>query len=222
MYYQGGFNMQGMIFNGKHSFDDFGLIIEEVHINPPAKRKIIDTIPYMSGRYDFSTLGSNGEQIYDTRSIVVKFGLLEDTRDQLYTLYSDILEWLIDIGQNQLIFDFMPDYYFLGEVEGIPTWDEFINDGDLTITFVADPFKYLRENVFITVTREQSIFNPFIYCKPSIRVYGSGNFILNGKATVVTGTFTDINYLTLLSEENTISFDGSITKVEITPNWRRL
>lgn len=134
--------MYTITFNVKNSFSDFGLYVEEKTINPPSKKKITDNVPFMNGQYDFSTVGSGGEQVFDTRTIKIKLALLCCTREELYIKYTQILEWLMDCGKSQLIFDFMPEFYFFAEVQEAPSWDEFIENGELTITFVCDPFKY--------------------------------------------------------------------------------
>lgn len=132
----------GLTFNGKHSFNDFGLYIEKKTINPPAKTKILETVPFMSSKYDFSTVGSGGEQVFDTRTITVKLALLCYTMEELYTVYSQVLEWLTDCGQSQLIFDFDQAYYYMADVQEASKFDEFVENGELEVTFVAEPFRY--------------------------------------------------------------------------------
>jgi len=215
----------GVTFNGKNSFNDFGLYIEEKHISSPSPKIVKDSVPYFNGSYDMSMIG-NGHITYDSRIIVIKFLLVSKDMTDLHDLYSSILEWLLNVKQNQLIFDYMKDYYFMARVEDVPTFDEFVDNGDLTVTFTCnDPFKYVRNNQTITVTTPMSIYNPYIYSSPNIRIYsnGQGNFILDGKTYAInTTTYKDLNYLYLEHGENTISFSGNITKVEITPNFRRL
>ncbi|MBV4417117.1 distal tail protein Dit [Clostridium tyrobutyricum] len=132
----------GLTFNGKHSFSEFGLYVEKKTINPPSKKKIVDDVPFMHGNYDFSTVGSGGEQVFDTRTITVKFALLCYTMEELYTRYSQILEWLTNCGQSQLIFDYDPGYYFLAEVQDAPKFDDFTDNGELEVNFVCYPFRY--------------------------------------------------------------------------------
>ena len=133
--------MNGITFNGKHSYKDFGIIIEEKKILPPPKVKIKETVPFMSGTYDFSTIGTNGEQVYSEREIQIKFGLTTHQKQRLYILYSRVLEWLQDTGRQKLIFDDIPDFYFLAEVEAASDFEEVIAFGNLTVKFVAQPFK---------------------------------------------------------------------------------
>lgn len=132
----------GLTFNGKHSFNDFGLYVEKKTIDPPAKVKILETVPFMNSKYDFSTIGSGGEQIFDTRTITVKLALICYTMEELYTIYSQVLEWLTDCGQSQLIFDFDQSYYYLAEVHEASKFEDFAENGELEVTFVAEPFRY--------------------------------------------------------------------------------
>jgi predicted phage tail component-like protein len=135
-------NIQVM-FNGKKSYDDFQLGLESISIQPPSKKKIKESVPFMNGSYDFSTIGSSGEPVYSERSIKVKFNLFEKNRSLLYIKYSNALEWLLDAGQAQLIFTDMPNYYYLAEVENAPSFEEVISRlGIFEIEFVAEPFKY--------------------------------------------------------------------------------
>lgn len=131
------------MFNGKKSYDDFQLGLESISIQPPSKKKIKESVPFMNGSYDFSTIGSSGEPVYSERSIKVKFNLFEKNRNFLYIKYSNVLEWLLDAGQAQLIFTDMPNYYYLAEVENAPSFEEVISRlGIMEIEFVAEPFKY--------------------------------------------------------------------------------
>lgn len=135
--------MTSITFNDKNSWTDFGFYLEEKTINPPSKTKILETVPYMSGSYDFSTVGSNGDIIYNTRTVTVKLGILNcNSMEDLQTQYTQIISWLLDVGQSQLIFSFMPNYYFLAEVQDAPTLEDFMDNGDLTVVFVCEPFRY--------------------------------------------------------------------------------
>lgn len=185
--------MYGITFSGKHSWNDFGLYIEEKAISPPAKRKVKETIPGMSGYLDFSTVVSGGEQIYDTREITIKFGLIQGTRENLYSLYTAVLEWLLGAGQSQLIFDFMPGYYFLAEVESTPSWSEFIESGDLEVKFVCNPYKYGVDN-YGNLLWDNIDFNlPDYIEETSFNVNGTQNITLyvSGSHSIVPNVITD-------------------------------
>lgn len=130
----------GFKFNLQHN-NDIGLIMDSKSIQSPSKKKIKEDVPFMNSSYDFSTVGSNGEITYTDRIITVVLGLPTRNKTQLHILYSKALQWLVDVGQSQLIFDDILDYYFLAEVEGISTFEEIIKFGKLTVTFTCEPFK---------------------------------------------------------------------------------
>lgn len=134
--------MYGLTFNGKHSFNDFGVYLKNKTILPPSKTKILETVPYMSGNYDFSTVGSNGEQVFDTRPVKVSLDFKGINKSQLQVLYSNICSWLLDCGQEQLIFDDMQEYYFLAEVISISSYTEVRTVGHMEIEFTCEPFRY--------------------------------------------------------------------------------
>jgi predicted phage tail component-like protein len=95
----------------------------------------------MNGSYDFSTVASNGEITYTERSIKIVLGLPATTKEQLYSIYSKTLEWLMGVGKSQLVFDDIFDYYFMAEVECASTFDEVLTFGNLEVEFIAEPFK---------------------------------------------------------------------------------
>lgn len=234
--------MAGFSFNNKHSLNDFGFYTEEIKIGSPSKTKITDTVPYMNSQYDFSTVGSGGDIIYGTRPISVKLALLCYTREQLYTIYSQALEWLVDVGQSQLIFDFIPGFYFLAEVQEAPSWDEFVDNGELTINFVAEPFKvstsYMGEDVWDDINfltdymQDSNEFN--INGSTTVTMYNNGRLkapVINCSSAMVV-TFNNQTYnlsqgdnklwgLKLQNGKNDLAFSGNGT-VKILFRWEAL
>lgn len=234
--------MNGITFNGRHSYNDFGLVLEEKKINPPAKTKILDTVPYMNSQYDFSTVGTNGEQVYGTRIITVKLALLCYTMEQLYIVYSQVLEWLVDVGQSQLIFDFMPGFYFLAEAQDAPSFDEFVDNGELTINFVCEPFKYstsyMGDDIWDTFcfltdyTQKSNVFS--ISGTTAVTMYNNGRVIapVINCSSAMTVTFNNVTYnlvqgdnkvwgLKLQNGKNDLIFNGNGT-VKILFRWEAL
>ncbi len=132
---------KGFKFNNKHSYSDYKLLLEKKTILPPAKKKIKIDIPFMNGSYDFSTVATNGEAVFEERKIEVLFGFKASSKEQLYIIYSKISAWLFDTGRQQLIFDDIPDYYFIAEVEGVSDFEETLRIGKMKVVFIAQPFK---------------------------------------------------------------------------------
>ena len=179
--------MRGFTFNGKHSYTDYGLGIESKKIGSPAKAKIKESVPFLNGSYDFSTIGSNGEQVFKERPIQVVLSLPTKSTEELYALYSELLAWLLDTGQHELIFDDIPAYHFLAEVESAASLEEMIRFGKLTVEFVCEPFKIgvLLQDVEFDVigTRTVSILNPGRTITPTINASAANMSVVFGGKT---------------------------------------
>jgi predicted phage tail component-like protein len=132
--------LNGFKFNNKHNHD-LEVVMQKRTIQAPTKKKIKESVPFMNGNYDFSTVATNGEINYDEREIEVVLGLPAKTKMGLQTMYSNVVEWLMNVGKSQLIFDDMSDSYYMAEVEKISNFDEVMSFGMITATFVAEPFK---------------------------------------------------------------------------------
>lgn len=150
--------LRGCTFNGKHN-NDVGVVMHSKSIQPPPKKKIKESVPFMNGSYDFSTIGSNGEQTFSEREITIVFGLPAETKEQLQVLYSTTLEWLEDVGKQQLKFDDIIDYYYMAEVEESSSFEQVMEFGKLTVKFVVDPFKisvdYVGADIWDTFNFEE-------------------------------------------------------------------
>jgi predicted phage tail component-like protein len=177
-----------LIFNNKKSFDDFKLFLENFNISAPSKKKIKESVPFMNGSYDFSTVGSNGETVYEERTIKVRFNLKEKDRNGLYNRYSSVLEWLMGSGQSKIIFTDMPGYYFLGEVESAPDFEEVVRRrGILEVEFVCDPYKYGIGNYGDLLWNDVDFYAPDYIQQTSFTVSGAKtvNIGIPGSHTIV-------------------------------------
>ncbi|MBW9154283.1 distal tail protein Dit [Clostridium estertheticum] len=222
--------MYGITFNGKHSYDDYDLFVMSKSIQPPSKDKIKVQVPFMNGGgWDFSTVGSNGEIVYNTREIIIKFGIDSNNVKQLYVKYTKILAWLQDIGQQKLIFDDISDYYFIAEAETPPTFSTFIMLGELEVKFVADPFKigvdYAVNNLWDTFNFEEdymqtgdfdvigtktiTLYNPGRLAMPTINASTSMSIIYNSKPYNLAVGDNKIYGLKLVNGANSIIINGT-------------
>lgn len=223
-------NLRGVTFNGKHN-KDFNIAMERKSIQSPSKKKIKDSVPFMNGSYDFSTIGSNGEITYNEREIAVTFGLPANNKEQLQVLYSKILEWLVDTGKQQLIFDDIKDYYFMAEVEDVTSFEQTMEFGKLEVKFVANPFKYsiyyIGNDIWDTFNFEEdrvqdvsfdivsnatiSLYNPGRSTKPVINC-SSNMTITKGGITYNLNTGDNKPYgFFLNSGENSLIINGNGT-----------
>lgn len=133
--------MLGIRKGNKHSYRDFDVTIKSKSIGSPKKNKIKETIPFMNGSYDFSSI--YGSQTYGERSIQYVFNIVGQTKTHLNIKKIDFLNWLHKGGKEPLYDDSIPGYYFLAECED-DDFKENGNTGELTVSFTAYPFK-IRE-----------------------------------------------------------------------------
>lgn len=134
--------MDGLTFNGKHSYRDFGLIITERDIGYPSKIKNTERVPYSNIDYDFS--GIYGGQEYTERQLKYTFTVMghNHTKQEYYSMATSILRWLFSINQKSpLTDDLIPNCYFMAEAVNEPSGDFIRNfNGTLEVVFTAYPF----------------------------------------------------------------------------------
>lgn len=223
--------MQGFKFNNKHSYNDFKLILENKKILPPSKKKIKESVPFMNGSYDFSTVGSNGEIVFNERQIDISFAVVGKSKEQIYAFYTDVLEWLADTGKQQLIFDDIVDYYFIAEVEGVTDFEEVIRFGKFKVSFIVEPFKIgvdyegiklwdsfnfesdaLQDTEFSIVgSRAINIVNVGRIVCPVINVNSNMTIIFNSKTYSLTTGDNKFYDFKLANGSNSITINGTGT-----------
>lgn len=196
------YSLRGFTFNGVHN-SEMGVFMHSRSIQPPSKRKIKETVPFMNGSYDFSTIGSNGEIIYEERDISIELGFDNDDKEALLRSYSTILDWLMNVnGKGKLVFDDSKDYYYMVDVESSSSFEEIMDFGKLTVKFTAEPFKngvdyatnamwdlfnfeedYLQDSDYDIVSNKTLvIYNPKSLTKPTINCNSSMILTYNNKS----------------------------------------
>lgn len=182
----------------------------------------------MNGDYDFSTIGSGGEIIYNNREITVKFGIPSKNKTALYSLYSNISEWLLGVGKSQLIFDDIEDYYYNAEIEAITSFEEVFKFGKFEAKIIAEPFKFSLNNVGddiwdtfnfeediaqdnefdVVTTSNIMLYNVGVPVFPVITCSNNMSIIFNSITyNLVVGD--NINIIKLATGENTIIVNGT-------------
>ena len=169
--------------------------------------------------------------------------LLVDETEDIYNLQDDITNWLFDIKDNKLIYDDLFKCYLVKRVICSEILTSFEELGDFEIEFICEPFKYLVDERYINPKNNSNIYyQGTAPGEPNIKIYGSGNIQLTINDETVqinnvnqyveldsklllclnsdkTSKSRDmIGHFPLLTRgSNTISWTGSISKVEILP-----
>ena len=222
--------LRGFKFNGKHN-NDLGVIMHSKSIQSPSKKKIKESVPFMNGSYDFSTVGSNGDISYNEREITIVIGLPAKTKEHLQVMYSKVIEWLVDAGKQKLIFDVMQDYYFMAEAEETTSLEETMEFGQLEIKFTAEPFKrsneYVGSDVWDSFNFEEdyaqstsynivgssviTVYNPGRMVSPIINCSASMTLIQNGKSYNLSIGNNKLYGFYLYNLGNTLTINGTGT-----------
>ncbi len=235
--------MLSFIFNGKDSFQNFGIYIEKRPNLPSPKRRV--SYIEVPGR-DSSLRRDEGT--YEDITLSVECSLIGNP----YSKISSIKSWLLNAGESDLIFSYQPDQKYIAQVVNNIDFEIVLKiTSHFVILFNCQPFQYATDNTPIMVIESTTLTNPgTVKSLPNIKVTGSGSgsLTVNGQSVFLsdiddtvtldstvqetykdTGTslvsknFTKTgDYPVLLPGENTISFSGGITSLEITPNWRWL
>lgn len=221
-----------IIFNNKGSFSDFGTLLDGFKPQPPTPKIITDDVPGMNGTYNFSTVLSNGEPVYNTREITCTLDFFASSKEELMTKYSEVLEWLLS-GQHELIYTGESDKYYIAQVEKEPKFDLIdANNGTLDITFTAQPFKYSIDEFgddiwdnFNFLTDYTQYTNTFtISSTTTVKAYNNGRNITPtiNCSSAMTLSFNNVTYnliagdntpwgLKLVNGENDLTFTGNGT-----------
>lgn len=126
--------------NNKSSYKDFNLKIIDMDIQAPTPRKILETVPYLNGSYDFSRIFNYGERVFDNRKIDINFYYLVKDKSILYAIYSDICTWLYSLNGEFKIDGIRES--FKGSVINLTSFKTFSISGKFKAEFECYPFKF--------------------------------------------------------------------------------
>lgn len=198
----------GITINNKHSFRDFDLYISDKTVNFPEKEVITDTVPFMSGFYDFSNI--LGNLIFKERTLEYVFDLLPTNTKSLEEIKTDVASWLMTAHDVDIYDDELSDYHFHGSFTG-HSWSEDEEYGELKVTFKCYPFKIADEETEITLANEN---NNIAYSGMPVNLYivGTGNTTVSINSTDVSvGTTKTMLSLPLTKAGLTITYAGQET-----------
>lgn len=142
---------EGIRINDKHSFGDFGLYLKSRKIGLPEKKSIRQTVPFLNGYYDFSTL--NGAAAWNERIIEYAFDVMNDNPVELDHFVSFVLDWLANVHDVDIHDDTVYGYHWHGSYNNASVdWDETGMLAEISVSFVVHPFKIADEPTEYTMT----------------------------------------------------------------------
>lgn len=201
---------EGITINGKHSNTDFGLCINSRTIEPPVKKTIRKTVPFMTGFYDFSNL--NGPAAWEYRNVQYVFDILESSAEAMEAKREAVMGWLGNVQDADIYDDTIPGYHFHGSFDSAQITEDW-EYCQITVTFYCYPFKVADTAESISLSsgdnavtlNGQSVF-------PTITASSAVTVIINGGAsqTVIANTPAKLSS-PLIPGENTVNVSGAAT-----------
>ena len=230
--------MYDMIINQMYKLKEFGVNVKS-RIDMPTPKPIYEEIEIP---------GRNGKLIkflgYEDNEIEVDLNLYDvgNISKRMRVLSSLLLK-----TETISFTDDLEVFYKVKKVEIDNVERKLKRFGYITVKFTLDPFSYLSQIFPITITSSTKLANLGTYeSEPYIKVNGNGNITLdiNGNKIELKNVegFIEIDseaketyknnelqndkkvgeYPTFLVGENTISWTGNVTSIEVDPRWRCL
>ena len=132
--------MSGIKFRNKHSADDFGMFMTDFSVSPPELQTAYVDVPFRDGLLDFSTALTGGIVRYQNRTVTASFVTKDAAEDGWRERYHSFIN-AFHGRKEKLIFDYDPDYYYLGRITCDASKDDQLI-GAASITADCDPYKY--------------------------------------------------------------------------------
>ena len=203
--------MKGVLFDEKHSYSDFGLILNSKDISFPEPKLYIVDVPCADGSLDLSTALTGGDIKYQNRKIKLDFSVLKPW-NELEILRSTIANHLH--GKTvKVIFDADYEFFYSGRCK-ITSFKTDTIPATLTIEVDAEPYKFNIEETVIseTVSGSKTIYidEQLMKVVPTITV--SSDMTVTYK-TKLHQLFTGDNIIPEImlssSENNELMFSGN-------------
>lgn len=228
-----------IVYNNQIS-QNLDLIIENTPQIPPSN------IEYETVTIDGA---ENLTKIKGFKDIDISFDFAYKVTPEEYLAKKSIIDnWLLGNINKNLVYSL--DNFSLYKVKQISIGSTSTASRILrrfTVTFTCEGLKYMLSGLErTTITTTGTILNNFgsYEAKPIIKIYGTGNITvtINGKSFTLSNVSSYVTVNSILKEcykdttnrgkymvgdypilpigQNTISWTGTVTKLEIIPNWR--
>lgn len=200
--------MVGVTFGNYHSFNDFGLLLADVSVEPPAPQRFTVEVPGRNGILDL-TPALTDKMRYGERYINLVFNVIGPC------IYQQKLSEIANKIHGQtlnIIFDSDPAYYWRGFV----TVDAQSSDEDLgqfDITIACDPFKYSTTETTVTVEGDgtATLENGRMEVTPTITTTAEATLTYGDITTTVSAGTHILSDLELTEGETTVTVTSTGT-----------
>ena len=201
--------MNGVSFDGKHSYDDFGLLLKSrVDVGIPTIKSNTVEIKGGDGIIDLSDV-LTGDVFYNNRKITCTFTVI-DGRDRWTSIYSELLKFMHG-KKMKVILDDDKMFYYYGRVS-VNEWKSSKLTATIVIEIDAEPYKYdLTDTTGLWEWDTFDFENGFINELKDVTIDGTGTIIIIGRKLKYVPTITS-------DAAMTVEFNGSTYNIAVGNN----
>lgn len=192
--------MNGVFFGNKHSFRDFGLVLQSRNIPLPVPKTHLIDIPGGDGQLDLTTSLTGGKVKYQNRPITMNFTTLKPWKDQ--ETMKSVLGNLLHGRVQHIRFECDPDWYWVGRCV-VETADTN-SDGSNSIVIKADCKPYKFDVLDSTQRKEWKLYGSDVtkICNMDrVQIVGSGTITVPAQQMDVVPIITVSEQMTLQKGE---------------------
>lgn len=128
-----------IIYNGKNSLTDFDLYPASKELPAPTRKVITETVPYMSGVWDFSFHDGDVDE-YEALTLKYSFDVIAETKTELNAQKAALLAWVHSRGEQRLYDTDISLTKYYSAYHAQASWSENDLQGLLTVEFTCYPF----------------------------------------------------------------------------------
>lgn len=128
----------GITFGEKHSYRDYGLILNKKEIGSPEAKTYEIDVPYRNGKIDV-TEKTTGQVSYNNRPLKFTFTCIDDMNTWARK-YSELLN-TFNGKKMHVVCDDDAAFYYIARLK-VNTWESDKNIGKIVIEGDAEPYKY--------------------------------------------------------------------------------
>ena len=191
----------------KHSYNDFGLILESQNIGTPKPKTYTVSVNGMNGELDLTE--AFGEVKYNNRQLRFTFSCVEEL-SKWETRKTDIANFIHGLKMKIITWS-DPNYYYVGRC----TVDEYNSSkalGTIVVSCNCEPYKYHHDTRTVTINEgDNTIENSRMPVYADLNctqqttindtVYSTGDYLKAIKLTSGTNTITSTGTATLTFRE---------------------
>lgn len=190
-------------YNGKNLTQLLDLVIAAKEIPTPIRKVTTETVPYMSGEWDFSYL--DGVDYYEPLTLKYSFDFIADSKRELYDLRAQAVKLFSEKGDGKFYDTDISDtaYFKVNRVQA--GWSEEGLQGLLTVEIKCYPFMITDITKTITASSNAQEITPLEnedYRASKISITTSGaitvkhleyknDYAIASTYTMTAGTYTD-------------------------------